>query len=487
MNQDKANQQGPVIVWLRRDLRLKDNPALNAAIETGAPVILVFIWAPEEEDPWEMGGASQWWLHHSLKSLDSDLQEIAGSGLTVLKSTSSLKALKECADATCAQAVFWNRRYEPHIIERDQQIKKELRESGLEAKSFNGSLLFEPHQVQNKSGSPFKVFTPFWKHCLTRDFDSPHSKYIQSVIQWDQSIEIDSLQLTPTLSWADAFPEYWTPGEASAHESLKSFLKKAVQDYNDDRNRPDHQGTSRLSPHLAFGEISPRQIVDSLVKSMKSDSPGKLPKDASIYLSEVGWREFAYHLIYHFPHTTTEPLRPEFADFPWEKSKEDLQAWQKGMTGYPIVDAGMRELWTTGWMHNRVRMIVASFLIKDLRIHWLEGSKWFWDTLVDADLASNTMGWQWTAGSGADAAPYFRIFNPVTQGERFDPEGDYVRKWVPELRKLPAKCIHQPWTAKEWELKRSEVILGETYPERIVHHDTARKIALDAYQKIKGK
>lgn len=476
-----------MIVWLRRDLRLKDNPALNAAIATGSPVALVFIWAPEEEQPWEPGGASQWWLHHSLKSLDADVIEQVGTGLTVIHAADSLNALMECARGLNASAVYWNRRYEPHIIERDQRIKKALREEGLEVKSYNGALLFEPHEVQNKSGSPFKVFTPFWKHCLTREFVAPQSKSIQELVQWEKSIAIESLHLTPTLSWADPFPEYWTPGETAAHQNLKRFLKEAVDNYSEDRNRPDHSGTSRLSPYLAFGEISPRQIVDGLVRSLKTSSPSKLPKDAAIYLSEVGWREFAYHLIYHFSHTTTEPLRPEFADFPWEDNEEDLRAWQKGMTGYPIVDAGMRELWTTGWMHNRVRMIVASFLIKDLRIHWLEGAKWFWDTLVDADLASNTMGWQWTAGSGADAAPYFRIFNPVSQGERFDPEGDYVRKWVPELRKLPANCIHQPWTAKDWELSRSDVKLGETYPERIVHHDTARKIALDAYQKIKGK
>ena len=487
MSKSNDPNKSPALVWFRRDLRLNDNPALNAAIATGAPVVPIFIWSPKEEGDWAWGGASLWWFHHSLKSLSADLERLTGSKLAVIQSKSAEAALERLREELNPSALYWNRRYEPHVIERDSKIKASFKSQGVDVQSFNGALLFEPHEVQNKSGNPFKVFTPFWKHCLTREFRVHHTKKLKPAVQFEGGVALDELKLTPNLPWANAFPDYWSPGERGAQENLDRFLKDAVNDYNEERNRPDHSGTSRLSPHLAFGEISPRQIVSGLLKAFKVETPSALPKDALVYLSEIGWREFAYHLLYHFPHTTTEPLRPEFAKFPWEESEEDLRAWQKGLTGYPIVDAGMRELWATGWMHNRVRMIVASFLIKDLRIHWIEGARWFWDTLVDADLASNTMGWQWTAGSGADAAPYFRIFNPVSQGERFDPEGDYVRKWVPELRKLPAKCIHQPWTASDWELKRWGVEIGKNYPERIVHHDTARKLALDAYKKLKDK
>jgi deoxyribodipyrimidine photo-lyase len=475
------------IVWLRQDLRVTDHPALSAAIERGGPVIPVYIRSPEEEGEWAPGGASRWWLHQSLGGLGKDLKSF-GSRLTIRKGE-SLAILKELLQDAKADAVYWNRRYEPAAIERDKRIKAELQRQGVEVQSFNGSLLFEPREVQTSSGTPFQVFTRFWKACLaSRDPREPLGapKRLPGPRQWPKSLKLDDLGLQPAIDWADGIRRAWKPGTAGAMELLARFVADKLGRYGDDRNRPDVEGTSRLSPHLHFGEISPHQVYHAVKSRLSALRAKTAIQSVQTYLTELGWREFAHHLLYHFPHTTTAPLRPKFAKFPWHDDDKFLRAWQKGQTGYPLVDAGMRELWTTGWMHNRVRMVVASFLVKHLLIPWQRGVEWFWDTLVDADLANNTLGWQWTAGCGADAAPFFRIFNPVTQGTKFDPTGDYVRYWVPELANLPDKWIHCPFDAPEQVLADTGVRLGKDYPRPVVVHSKARQHALAAFEKIKS-
>jgi deoxyribodipyrimidine photo-lyase len=350
-------------------------------------------------------------------------------------------------------------------------------------------LLFEPWTITNKSGRPFQVFTPFWRHCLALGEPlepTPSARALSVPGRWPKAEPLASLELEPRVGWTEGMRSAWQPGEAGAAENLRRFCESAFPDYGEQRNRPDVPGTSRLSPHLHFGEIGPRQIWHALQTFADQRS---LPVTAwrnSQFLAEVGWREFAHHLLFHFPHTPAAPLRPEFARFPWRKDPAWLRAWQRGRTGYPVVDAGMRELWSTGWMHNRVRMIVASFLVKDLLLDWRDGARWFWDTLVDADLASNTLGWQWTAGCGADAAPYFRVFNPVGQGEKYDPNGDYVRRWVPELARLPANWIHRPWEAPADVLARAQITLDGDYPRPILNHAIAREVALEAFAKLKA-
>ena len=476
----------PTLVWFRQDLRIADNPALHAAWKRGGPVIPVYIRSPEEEGAWSPGGASKWWLHQSLRALETDLRSL-GSGL-VIRRGSSLTELKELTSDTGATAVFWNRRYEPAIIERDKLIKAALPAEGVEAESFNGGLLFEPWTIANKSAKPFQVFTPFWKTCLTHPEPTPPLPSPASLPRpraWPQSLELEALELEPRIKWAEGLRTAWKPGSQGAAEHLRRFLEEPVLNYSNDRNRPDVVGTSRLSPYLHFGEISPRQVWLAARKRGEAAGLGEKAWKSWQFLTEIGWREFAHHLLFYFPHTPTEPLRSDFKKFPWRPNEQWLRAWQQGRTGYPMVDAGMRELWTTGWMHNRVRMVVASFLVKNLLISWQDGARWFWDTLVDADLASNTLGWQWTAGCGADAAPYFRVFNPISQGEKFDADGDYVRQWVPELRRLPLEWIHKPWEAPSTLLLEARVKLGENYPEPMVSHAIAREVALEAYGKIR--
>lgn len=421
----------PILLWFRRDLRLSDHAALTAALQSGAPIIPVFIWAPEEEKPWQPGAASRWWLHHSLEALDKSLRHM-GSRL-IVRSGPSLATLRFLLKETGASGVVWSRVYEPALIQRDTEVKQALRNDGFTAESHNALLLFEPWEIRNQAGKPFQVFTPFWKNCLNQPEPAPplrEPKKIPVPPHWPESLRVAQLQLLPDLDWADGFGKIWSPGEKGAQVRLDQFAAERVDMYADERNRPDHEGTSRLSPHLHFGEISPRQIWHTIQRaSLQSHRHGGF-HGSEIYLKEIGWREFAHHLLFHFPHTPEQPLHPEFAKFPWEKNTKGLKAWQQGRTGYGLVDAGMRELWSTGWMHNRVRMVAASFLIKDLLISWQEGSRWFWDTLVDADLANNTLGWQWTAGCGADAAPYYRVFNPELQAQKFDPQGSYVKRWV---------------------------------------------------------
>lgn len=464
------------MVWFRQDLRIADNPALSAAARRGSSVIPVFIYDPEQEGRWSPGGAARWWLHHSLYELDKELRG-RGSCLIIRKGN-TLGNLEELIRQSQADTVFWNRRYEPTARRQDNKIADTLKRRGLAVETFNAALLFEPDDVLNKQGEPYRVFTPYYHACLARGEPGPPipaPRRLSAPQSWPRSLKLADLQLMPTIDWAGGLAEAWKPGEVAASKCLKRFMARALHDYNEQRERPDREGTSRLSPYLHWGEIGPRQV-----RSPLKDKSGR---DAEAFLRQLIWREFAHHLLYHFPHTPTEPLRSEFARFPWTNRRKLLLAWQRGRTGYPLVDAGMRQLWHTGWMHNRVRMIVASFLVKHLMIPWTAGAEWFWDTLVDADLANNTFGWQWTAGCGADAAPYFRIFNPVSQAERFDPDGRYVRRWIPELSRMPAPWIHQPWEASTSILDESGVRLGRSYPEPIVEHHEARRRALAAYVK----
>jgi len=479
----------PSILWFRQDLRLRDNAALQAALNAGGPIIPVYILDDEGEGRWQPGAASRWWMHHSLVSLDASLRD-RGSRL-VLARGDSLTILRELIAAASVAAVYWNRRYEPAIIERDRRIEAELTGTGIDAKTSNSLLLFEPRTIANKQGRPFQVFTPYWRHCLAQPIPDEISITTQSLpapAKWPKSLGLDELALLPTLDWAGGFAETWEPGEAGARKRLKQFLARKAADYERGRDRPDEDATSSLSPHLHFGEIGPRQIW-AAAKALSKDS-GVFPANGGVqrFLTEVGWREFAYHLLSHFPETPEKPLRDKFERFPWASDPGDvkLRAWQRGQTGYPLVDAGMRQLWKTGWMHNRVRMVVASFLVKHLRLSWTHGAAWFWETLVDADLASNTLGWQWSAGCGADAAPYFRIFAPVTQGEKFDPKGGYVRRWLPELAAMPDKFIHRPWEAPAAVLARAGVSLGENYPRPVVDHAEARAAALAAFKSLRA-
>ncbi len=475
-----------VIYWLRLDLRLDDNPALEAALKAGT-VIPVYIHDPESEGTWKYGAASYWWMHQSLEKLSQSF-ESKGSRL-IFRKGDSLAELKKVVDEAGARAVFWNRRYEPEIIRRDQQIKTALLKAGVEAQSFNGNLLNEPWTVQTGGKTPFKVFTPYRNKCLTLAEPSlplQAAKFFLSPGVWPQSRKLSELKLLPAVEWYAQMKRNWEPGEAGAHAQLRKFLDESMIHYLDGREIPSISATSRMSPYLHFGEISPRRIWHEVQKkSAKTKEPGWI-KQGEGFIRQLYWREFAYHLLYHFPATTDHPLRKDFERFEWKNDKKLLKAWQKGKTGYPIVDAGMRELWHTGWMHNRIRMIAASFLVKDLLIHWRDGALWFWDTLVDADLANNTLGWQWVAGCGADAAPYFRIFNPFTQGEKFDGEGAYIRRWCPELANLSNKWIHRPWEAPPELLTAAGINLGKDYPKPLVNHADARKKALLLYGRIRS-
>jgi deoxyribodipyrimidine photo-lyase len=474
--------QPVTVVWFQNDLRVADNPALAAAVKKGGPIVPVFIWAPEEEGDWPPGSASKWWLHRSLEALDATLRKL-GSRLVIGRG-STLETFRAIAKASGAKSVLWNRRYEPAAIARDAKVKELLRGDGCEIETFNAALLHEPWTIRNQSGKPFRVFTPFWKHCLAQPdpaevLSAPKKLFAPKI--WPTSLTLAELELAPRLGLAKGLEAAWQPGEQGANARLKKFLHSALEDYTAHRNRPDLAGTSRLSPHLHFGEISPRQIWHGLREAAVNKQWPAEKWRGMQFLAELGWREFAHHLLFHFQHTPTEPLRAEFEKFPWRESAAWLEAWQKGRTGFPIVDAGMRELWATGWMHNRARMIVASFLVKDLLITWQEGARWFWETLVDADLANNTLGWQWTAGCGADAAPYFRVFNPSLQGEKFDPTGEYIRRWCPELTRLSEKWIHRPHQAPRETLETAGIELGRTYPQPIVSHSIAREVALEAY------
>ncbi len=464
----------PTIVWFRRDLRIRDNPALTAAAERG-PVVPVFVWSDTDDNRTPPGAASRWWLHHSLTSLDRDLRTI---GLRlIIRRGSPIDVFRDVVDECGVTAVFWNRLYDPLEILEETEVER-----AFPSQSFNASLLREPWEVETRTGGPYKVFTPYWRACEqlptpTSPLTAPNR--ISAPEKWPESISVRELNLLPKHDWAVGLRGTWRPSEANAYAALTTFIEKGLPCYEDGRDKPDRECVSLLSPYLHFGELSPRQVYREILGA--TDGNAQIRESANTYIREIGWREFTHHVLYHFPETIREPLRGEFTAFPWRDDPEGLRAWQRGQTGYPIVDAGMRQLWSIGWMHNRVRMIAASFLVKDLLVSWRHGVDWFNDTLVDADLANNVFNWQWVAGTGADAAPYFRIFNPVTQGMKFDPNGDYVRRWVPELASMPAKYIHAPWDAPADVLEDARVTLGKTYPRPIVDHTFARNRALAAF------
>ena len=463
------------IIWFRNDLRLDDNPALNAALRAGLTPLPVYIHSPEEEGAWAPGAASAAWRRRSLAALDAELRR-RGTRLRFFAGPSS-ETLLSLARATSAKAVFWNRRYEPAIEERDARIKRDLRGAGARADSFNGSLLFEPWELQTLNGDPYRVFTPFWRAALRQwhlaeRADAPAR--FAAVDHAPNGVELDALGLAPQPAWDESFWQQWTPGEAGAQSALERFVRDGCRPYGESRDFPGIVGTSRLSPHLHFGEIAPWRIVHALACGAGSEQ-----EKIAIYERQLGWREFAHHVLHHFPHTPEQNFNRRFDGFDWaDVPATTLSAWQRGRTGVPIIDAGMRELWTTGWMHNRVRMIVASFLTKNLRAHWSHGARWFWDTLVDADLANNSLGWQWVAGTGVDAAPYVRVFNPVLQSKRFDAEGDYIARWLPELAALPAALRHEPWLDSAALAKAAP-----GYPRRpVVDLAASRAAALEAYR-----
>lgn len=470
------------LIWFRQDLRLQDNPALEIAAGRG-PIVPVYIF-DRDADPFGpstkrgLGGASRWWLHHSLAALEKSL------GGIVLRQGDAQTHLSDLVKTTGAKTIVWNRCYEPEAIARDTAIKQHFTASGLEVKSFNGSLLHEPWVVKTGSGSPFKVFTPYWRAAQQLSVERPLAAPEFKLSNLPDSDDLSDWKLLPSdPDWAKGWSNLWAPGEAGAWAQFDEFIKNGLNDYGNRRNRPDLENVSRLSPHLHFGEISSRQIWARVKMLEETNAP--TANDGQKFLSEIGWREFSHSLLYHFPALPQKNWRASFDAYPWDTNLVALNAWQKGQTGYPLVDAGMRELWHTGYMHNRVRMVAASFLIKHLRIHWRQGEAWFWDTLLDADLANNSAGWQWVAGCGADAAPYFRIFNPTTQAQKFDPNGEYIRKWCPELADLPTKALHAPFDAEVEVLERAGVTLGRTYPKPIVDHARARAAALAGYETVR--
>lgn len=477
--------------WFRNDLRLADNPALAAAAQAGWLLCLYILDASPERRP--LGGASHWWLSHSLDALGEALQRRGGRLLLLEGDPADL--IPRVAAMARIDLVTWNRRYEADAIVLDRKLKEALSAEGISVRSFNSHLLNEPWQVTTTTGQPMKVFTPYWRAARQKGqpaAPAPAPRRIEALPLPDSieamAVSLSALGLEPRKpDWAGGLRAEWTPGEAGAAARLDAFLTDSLAGYAEDRDRPDHESTSRLSPHLRFGEIGPRQIWHALHHARASGEAAGSERDAEKFLSELGWREFSYHLLFHNPDLATRNYDARFDAFPWKPDAEAIDRWRRGQTGIPLVDAGMRELWATGWMHNRVRMVVASFLIKHLLQDWRAGEAWFWDTLVDADPANNAASWQWVAGSGADASPYFRIFNPVTQGETHDPKSVYVRKWVPELAGLSDKDIHQPWKASQKALGVAGVRIGESYPAPLVDLASGRRQALDAFATIRSR
>lgn len=462
------------ILWFRQDLRLSDNPALTASIAEGN-ILPIYILDAENSRKDQPGSASRWWLHHSLNALNNAL-----NGQLNFYKGSATTVFDDLCSRFHVRSVFWNRCYEPMNIARDKQIKQSLLSQGVYVQSFNGSLLHEPWTVLKKDGSPYKVFTPYHQQATLLDRQTPimPRPSISAITDDSHSIALEALSLLPKISWDRGFYDCWSPGEAGAHSVLHEFISNSLRNYKEGRDYPSLDAVSRLSPHLHFGEISPREVVHTL-RSLSNDD------NCEHFIREIRWREFSYYLLFHWPDLPHNNLKSNFDRFPWDNSSHLLTLWQQGRTGYPLVDAGMRELWQTGFMHNRVRMITASFLIKNLRIDWRLGADWFWDCLVDADLANNSASWQWVAGSGTDASPYFRIFNPVTQGEKFDADGAYTRQYLPELKDLPKKYLFRPWQAPAEVLQAAKVKLGETYPMPIVDLKESRQQALTAYEMTK--
>jgi deoxyribodipyrimidine photo-lyase len=478
---------GPSIVWFRDDLRIGDNPALHAALDRGEPVVFVYVLDDVSPGIRPLGGASRWWLHYSLDRLSQTIEAIGGR--LVLREGAAGSVIQDVAAEAGAGAVYWNRRYGGAEREVDAGLKSWGTEAGLEMRSFGASVLFEPWTIRNGSGDPFKVFTPFWRACLSepeprKPLTGPAS--VDGYAGRLRSEPLDGLRLLPTHpDWAGGLRDDNDPGEHAAAARLEAFVSEDLEVYAGDRDQPASYGTSRLSPHLRWGEVSPHQVWHRI--QQRRGTSARYDESASKFLAEIGWREFSYSLLYSHPDLASRNLNPRFDAFDWNAAEGGaLRAWQRGRTGFPLVDAGMRALWQTGNLHNRVRMVVASFLIKNLRIDWREGEAWFWDTLVDADPANNAASWQWVAGSGADAAPFFRVFNPVLQSRKFDPSGDYIREFVPELRHLSTTDIHEPWAARG---DLVDAALGgsvDEYPAPIVDLAHSRREALAAYDRIKN-
>jgi deoxyribodipyrimidine photo-lyase len=487
-----AARSAPAIVWFRDDLRLSDNPALARAAKSGRPLCCIYVHDEANHALRPRGAAARWWLHHALDSLDRALRG-HGGGLLLLRGPEAhmVSALARDVDAS---AVYWNRRYAPAQREVDDALRESLREAGLAVETGNSSLLYEPWELETGGGTPFKMHAAFWR-AATRLGETappqpvPRAMRVQplphtlSPALRTHVVELEDLELLPRRpDWAGGLREAWQPGagisEPGAARMLRQFVDQALGGYDERRDAPDGAATSCLSPYLRAGMISPRQVAHAV------RGAAIRPAARDKFMGELGWREFSYHLLYHYPELPRRNFKPNFDAMPWRKDADALRAWQRGMTGYPMVDAGMRQLWRTGWLHNRARMIVASFLVKHLLIDWRVGEAWFWDTLVDADPANNVVNWQWVAGTGPDAAPFFRIFNPVTQGQKYDPDGAYVRRWLPELAQLPDAVIHAPWTAGEDTLAQCGVQLGRDYPLPIVDHEQARQRALQAFKTV---
>ena len=476
-------KQNVSIYWIRQDLRLSDNPALTASVKNGS-IIPIYILDDKNPKEHKIGSSSKIWLHYSLQKLKKQFD----NKLIFSKGNPEV-ILTELCQSESISNIFWNRVYEPWSISRDKKIKENMKKEGVEINTFNGSLLWEPWQVLKNDGTPYRVFTPYYRRgCLNaneprRPLEKPR-KIDYFEVKNFKCLTIDQLNLLPKHAWKEKIIETWNIGEKAANKRLDEFVESELNDYKEGRNFPSKKNVSRLSPHLHWGEISPNTVW---FKVWDLNQLGiQHQQDTDTFLSEMGWREFSNYLLYYFPELPRKNLQKKFDNFSWDNNPLFLKAWQKGQTGYPIIDAGMRELWSTGYMHNRLRMIVGSFLVKNLLLHWHEGEKWFWDCLVDANLASNSSGWQWIAGCGADAAPYFRIFNPITQGLKFDADGDYVRKFVPEISLLPNKFLFNPWEAPDEILEKANVRLGESYPKPIVDIKASRQKALSAFAELKS-
>ena len=473
-------KKGTAIHWFRQDLRLSDNPALDSAAQYET-LIPIYILDEVNSGEFKMGAASKWWLHQSLTKLNESLD-----GKLLVYQGNPHEILNKLIEEQEVSYVTWNRCYEPWRIDRDKEIKRNFEDKNVAVESFSASLLWEPWTISKDDGTPYRVFTPFYKKgCLNSEEPRLPAGKVDLSNLYSEDLSSDSitdLNLLPTIKWYESFEEEWNPGEIGAEQNLNSFLDSGLLNYKEGRNFPSQEFVSRLSPHLHFGEISPNEVW---YRAKTKEGISGIEKSLAHFHSELGWREFSYYLLYHFPDLPNKNFQEKFDIFPWQENEEFLALWQRGNTGCPIVDAGMRELWQTGYMHNRLRMIVGSFLVKNLLIDWRFGERWFWDCLVDADLASNSASWQWVAGSGADAAPYFRIFNPITQGLKFDPEGEYTKKYVPELRDLPNKYLFSPWEAPENILADAGIELGKNYPKPMVDLKLSRETALEAFATTK--
>ena len=480
--ESKQGPPAPAIVWFRKDLRIQDNPCLFAALESNRRIIPVFIWDEGAGGAWKFGAASRWWLHHALLDLSKSIRNLGGQ-LLLLRGKAE-EVIPRLARELGAKQVYYGRTYDPSGIETQAKVEDALDQASIDSQSFNSSLLQEPWETKNGSGKPFQVFTPYWRKSRQIIYREPlhydPTKLLFASLPTPKT-NPDDLDLLPHHPWHHKLCQHWEVTEEAGHRMIRRTVEEVTRSYATRRNHPAVDGTSRLSPYLAWGLVSPRQICHAVLSAENEGSH----RGENKFLVEIGWREFSYHLLYHYPTIPDQPLRPKYASFPWLEDSQALRNWKFGNTGYPMVDAGMRQLYETGWMHNRVRMIVASFLVKHLLISWEEGARWFWDTLVDADLASNTQGWQWAAGCGADAAPYFRIFNPITQGEKFDKSGRYTRKWIPELANLPNKWLFRPWEATCESLEGLDLELGKNYPHPCVDHSQARARALQALSSLK--